>query len=52
MKKTFRIGQLIFVLTAISLLIISCAPAQETPAAEEPQETMAPTDEPAMEEPT
>jgi len=52
MKKTLRIGRLIFVLSAISLLIISCAPAQETTAPEEPQETMAPTDEPASEEPT
>lgn len=51
MKKTLRIGRLIFVLAAISLLVISCAPAQETPAPEEPQETMAPTDEPATEEP-
>ena len=52
MKKTLRIGRLIFVLAAISLLIISCAPAQETPTQEEPQETMAPTEVPATEEPT
>lgn len=52
MKKTLRLGRIMFVLAAISLLIISCAPPQETPVPEEPQETTAPTEEPATEEPT
>lgn len=43
MKKTLRLGRLIFVLFAIALMIVSCAPAQETAA---------PTEEPAAEEPT
>lgn len=43
MKKTLHIGRMIFVLVALALLVISCAPAQETAA---------PPEEPGEEEPT